>query len=204
MRDPTAEAPTALYLEHLLRPFGIELGQGRPPTKLLRHIDQRVDVKALYRRCDLQAYQSIQSKPMLDGVQLVLSFLGLPSNHAVFIGAYAVGLRSSAEAFEPPADSPIRAIWSATGYHYQLTKVGGLAPIEDRLVIDWGRARCRGRNGSDPKPSRSSNSCRPVMKWSSPATSTWCSTCTSCVALPDIGSRIALGTRCWGPLPASI
>lgn len=141
---PPIAPPTALHLEHLLQPFGLDVQEPGLRVKLVRHMDQQVDVWQLYRAGQLDSYQAFQSKPVLDGADLILSFLGMPANHAVFIGAYTVGARSSASAAsaasadlsgQQAALPPL----SAATHHYHLEPLAGLEALQERVVIDWGR-----------------------------------------------------------------
>ena len=148
MQQEHRSAP-ALYMEHLFQAVGVDL-QGTRRVKLVRHIDKRVDVHELHKKGLLEAYQSLQSKPCFDRVELVLAFLGLPASHAIFVGAFAVGARTSAGARKPNSDSPLLPIWSASEIHYEMTKRSGLAALEDRLVIDWGKGALAWRQWFKP------------------------------------------------------
>ena len=50
-------------------------------TKLVRHQDQRFDVSRLYRAGQFETYQSLQSRPVFEGAQRLVSFLGRPGYH---------------------------------------------------------------------------------------------------------------------------
>ena len=66
--------------------------------------------------------------------------LGEESAKSRFVGVYDVGPRRSAEDFPLPADCP-HPEWSDTSYnYYTLKKRDEFRDLEDRLVIDWGRA----------------------------------------------------------------
>lgn len=128
-----------LYLEHLLAPFGFSLQEAERRVKLVRHIDKRLDVWQLYRNGQLNDYQSIQSRPIFDGVDLVLAFLGREATHAVFAGAYRVGECVPADSNPLPDDSPVRAIVGAEDLRYRLELDNTYMSLHERVVIDWGK-----------------------------------------------------------------
>jgi hypothetical protein len=75
-----------LALEHLLQPLGLELVPIKKTVKLIRHVDQRVDVAKLYRddRGRFELYQAYQSGPVFSTSELLVSFLGRGECQAVW------------------------------------------------------------------------------------------------------------------------
>ena len=64
-------------------------------SKLVRHQDKRYDVHDLLRRGWLEAYQCFQSKPVFDGQDFVVSFVGTEGTKARLLGVYKVRGRQS-------------------------------------------------------------------------------------------------------------
>lgn len=121
----------------LLQLRGFDLGCR---TKFLRHQDKRYDVLDLLRQDWLDAYQSIQSRPILDGFDYVVSFVGLRGTRARFVGVYKVLGRRPADQAVIPYGSPFEDWRKPEHYFYELQRVSGFEDLEHRLVIDWGRA----------------------------------------------------------------
>jgi hypothetical protein len=109
-------------------------------TKFLRHRDARYDVHDLFRRGWLDAYQSIQARPLLDGFDYVVSFLGLSGTRARFVGIYKVLGRCPADQAVLPPGSPFEEWRRPDHYFYELQREPGFEDLEHRVVIDWGRA----------------------------------------------------------------
>lgn len=135
----SARPPQALFLEHLLAPFGLDLTAPALRVKLVRHMDKQVDVWKMYRGGELERYQALQASPRFDGVDIVVSFLGKPSTHAIFVGAYSVGARSLARTLAPPQSADLHQVWSRCEHHYELVPIAGLEALRERVVVDWGR-----------------------------------------------------------------
>lgn len=74
-----------LTLEALLMPFGFDPTK---LTKLVRHQDRRFDLERLYRTGDFEFYQSMQRRSVFGSCEQVVSFMGRPGTHAVFVGLY--------------------------------------------------------------------------------------------------------------------
>jgi hypothetical protein len=106
-------------------------------TKLVRHQDSRVDVHELLRNGLLEVYQAFQSKPVLDGLQYVVSFVGLDKGRARLVGVYKVGKRVSGR--EGRRLSGCHEAWANCRFFYHLTRVEGYEELEHRVVIDWGK-----------------------------------------------------------------
>lgn len=110
-------------------------------TKIVRHQDNRVDMRLLRRRGLFEFYQRTQAKDVFNCDQVV-SLIGDENRRAVFCGVYTVEGRrqlETSEAIDVPAGFP-RELLGAGGYLYELAKVSGFEALEDRVVIDWGDA----------------------------------------------------------------
>jgi hypothetical protein len=125
-----------LTLAHLLTPFGFDASR---PTKLVRHTDPRRNLRALYRAGQFDIYQSIQSTPVFADCELLVSFLGEPGNHAVFVGAYKVIGGSGPKTIKLPADFLEPEMDTSNHYEYVLERDTRFDEFKDRLVIDWGK-----------------------------------------------------------------
>ncbi|HZH13412.1 MAG TPA: GIY-YIG nuclease family protein [Archangium sp.] len=134
--DSAAVSP--LRLEHLLRPLGLDLtAYRRGRVKLVRHEDNRCDLRQLYREGRLDLYQSYQSKPVFTDVELLVSFLGRGERQAVFVGVYDVLGEMANRPLQPGEELPT-VFDVSTHVYYDLRKRPGFEVLEDRLVIDWG------------------------------------------------------------------
>lgn len=108
-------------------------------VKLVRHKDSRLDGEALRSPGWPDVYQRYQSNPVFDGCSQIVVFLGEESFNSRFVGVYDVGARLSAADFPLPPGCPPE--WTGPEYfYYPLEKRGGFEDLEDRLVIDWGKA----------------------------------------------------------------
>lgn len=123
--------------------------KGFDPTrsaKLVRHQDtrydvlhdRRYDVHDLLRRGLLEIYQSYQSKPVFDGCDVIISFVGEEGTKARFIGVYRVLRRIAGSDAPLPPDFPYQE-WRETPHFYQLEREPGFEDLENRVVIEWGK-----------------------------------------------------------------
>lgn len=127
-----------LGLHELLRSRGFTPDAKR--VKIVRHKDSRYDVETMRSQGWFDLYQSIQGPSVYEECDQIVVFIGEKGNAARFIGVYDVGARSAAELSPLPKDCPFRD-WSSPGnWRYQLEKRSGFEDLEDRLVIDWGKA----------------------------------------------------------------
>jgi hypothetical protein len=125
-----------LGIVDLLQIFGFD------PTcrsKLVRHQDRRWDSHDLFRRGWLDTYQCFQSRPVFDNVDFVISFLGVGGTQARLIGIYKVLGRSPGSSGRLPDGCPY-AEWRNSSYFYELARQPEFETLENRVVIEWGRA----------------------------------------------------------------
>lgn len=109
-------------------------------VKLVRHKDSRLDLEALRSAGWLDTYQKYQSKPIFDGCDQIVVFFGEEGFNSRFIGVYDVGARKPAEESSLPPEFP-HPEWAQAGhFFYALEKRSGFEDLEDRLIIDWGKA----------------------------------------------------------------
>ncbi|MBK9090190.1 MAG: GIY-YIG nuclease family protein [Holophagales bacterium] len=115
--------------------------RGFAPTgkvKLVRHQDSRWDVHELLRSGWLETYQRFQGKPVFDGLEYIVSFVGLEGSRARLLGVYRVcGSRPSGEVPLPPG-RPF-SDWQKSGICYDLERDEAFAEFEHRIVVDWGK-----------------------------------------------------------------
>lgn len=125
-----------LTLHSMLLQFGFDENRS---TKLVRHRDPRFDIEKIYRADQFDFYQSIQRQPVFQGCDQIVSFLGRPGIHAVFVGVYDV------DGVEEPCDRalpdgfPFPHMNTTNCYRYDLQMNDRFTDLRDRLVIDWGR-----------------------------------------------------------------
>ena len=107
--------------------------------KMIRHQQQNDDLYDIYRRNpnDFEIYQSFQGKPVLNCKYLV-SFIGRPHGHAMFVGVYRVDDVKPISEVTIPADYPYPGLIPEAGYWYELVKCDGYNDLIDRVVIAWG------------------------------------------------------------------
>jgi len=109
-------------------------------AKLVRHKDSRFDVEGLRDSGWLEVYQKYQSKPIFDGCDYIVVFIGEDGFTSRFIGLYSVGPRKSAADTRLPSECPFSDWTVPENVYYALTKCSGFEDLEDRVVIDWGKA----------------------------------------------------------------
>ena len=110
-------------------------------VKLVRHKDSSIDLEGLRTAGWFETYQKYQSRPVFDGCEQIVVFLGERGFNSRFVGVYDVGARRSASEVSLPLGCPYPE-WNAEPGHsfYPLDKRAGFEDLEDRLVIDWGKA----------------------------------------------------------------
>ena len=122
-------------LLRLLRTFGPNIWGAR--IKLVRHADARLDVHELRRRGFLDDYERRQGKPVFEGAEYILSFVGERGTRARFLRCRRV-VGVSAEVPPYPDGHPYPELPLGTHW-YDFAAVPGFEDLEDRVVIDWGR-----------------------------------------------------------------
>lgn len=105
--------------------------------KLVRHRDANLDLDDFLRRGWLQTYQAFQTRPVFDGLDYIVSFVGVAGTGARLEGVYEVGVRRMAQAIKLPPGVP-RASWNQADYYYELRRMPGFQELEHRVVVEWG------------------------------------------------------------------
>lgn len=108
-------------------------------AKLVRHQDSRYPAEELIRHGWLEAYQSYQSRPVFHECEQIVSFVGVEATRALFVGVYDVLEKDPAEGAPIPPGCPYLE-WLDSEHRYLLAKVEGYEDLEERLVIEWGKA----------------------------------------------------------------
>jgi|SRR5579862_3379254 len=106
--------------------------------KIVRHQDKRWDVEGLLLSGHLETYQAYQKK--IFDCDFVVSTVGQPRSRARFIGVYQVHGQRPATEVPPPPDFPCEGMIHLGDLFYDLRKVAGFGDLEERVIIDWGRA----------------------------------------------------------------
>jgi len=111
------------------------------PAKLVRHQTPRYDVHDLMRRGWLEYYQATQSRPVFDGCDRIVSFIGTGGTKARFIGVYRVnGKRRKFDARQVPSPAGFpHEYLKGVRYCYDLEREAGYEDLENRVVIEWGK-----------------------------------------------------------------
>lgn len=124
----------SLGIEDLLALRGFDSTR---PTKFVRHQDKRWDVHDLLRRGWLETYQAYQGRPVFDGCERIVSFIGAGGTKARLIGVYKIlGPKRNGRKVPLPADCPPGL---AGRYFYPLERETGYEDLENRVVIEWGK-----------------------------------------------------------------
>lgn len=122
-------------LHRLLRAFGPHIWDSK--IKLVRHADARIDVHELHRLGFLDDYERRQAKPVFEGAEYILSFLGERGTTARFLRCRRVtGVSTTVPAC--PVGHPCPELLLGTHW-YDFAAVPGFEDLEERVVIDWGR-----------------------------------------------------------------
>jgi hypothetical protein len=126
-----------MEMSELLALRGLDLTKR---IKLVRHLDQRLDLEEVRRRGFFDLYQAYQANPVFTGCDFIVSFRGTNDSRALLYGVFEVrGVRKSTTVPLPP-DCPFPQIYVPRGHFYELRRLQGFEDLEDRLVIDWGKS----------------------------------------------------------------
>ena len=110
------------------------------PTRLVRHQDPgRYDVHELRRDGWIDYYQGFQRRPVFDGCEQTVAFMGAGKTRARFLGVYRVAGRRDPQSVKLPRGFPFPEWQFDSEYFYDLEAVGGFEVLQDRVVIDWGK-----------------------------------------------------------------
>jgi len=125
----------ALFLRDILEIRDVDITER---IKVVRHQDSRRDVHLLYRMGLIEVYQAIQSRPVFDDAEYIVSFLGIENVQAQFIGFYRnVGRRHVSDLPSKP-DHELLGEVRDDFYWYDLEPIPVLDDLKERLIIKWG------------------------------------------------------------------
>ncbi len=109
--------------------------------KLVRHQEQGLDLQD-FPKDWLEAYQAFQEKPVFDGLDFIVSFIGAGRTQARLVGVYEVLGRKPGHAGRLPEGCPHKE-WLDSHYFYQMQRLSAFEALEGRVVIEWGKGTRR-------------------------------------------------------------
>lgn len=127
-----------MHLSSIFKEYGIDIEQ----TKLVRHPLNKEDVRDVYNRGMIEAYQSTQSKNCFDNCKYIAAFMGTNKTEALFIGMYEIieSVAGSEVASLMPEGYPYPEHFAADHIYYKMKKLDDMSDMNKKLVIDWGQA----------------------------------------------------------------
>lgn len=134
-----------LTINELLKLRGLDTTQS---IKIARHKDTRqdVDVHELLENGEFELYQSYQEKNQFKDCKYLISCVGLPNSHALFVGVYEVIGKENVNGFPDTIETSFKGKAKINSrYKYNLKKMQGFEDLEGRVVIKWtgiGQAWC--------------------------------------------------------------
>ncbi|MEH7495753.1 GIY-YIG nuclease family protein [Neobacillus niacini] len=124
-------------LKTLLEHYGLDTTKR---IKIARHKDEKrgYDLPLLYKKGQLDIYQSYQENPDFHNCEYLVSFLGIEKNQAVLIGVYEVmDIKPASRVPLPPQFIYYSNYKPTRRYYYELRKMDEFNDLTDRLVIEW-------------------------------------------------------------------
>lgn len=127
-----------MHLSSIFKEYGVDIEQ----TKLVRHPLNKGDVRDVYNRGMIEAYQSTQSKNCFDNCKYIAAFMGTNKTEALFIGMYEIieSVAGSEVASLMPEDYPYPEHFADDHIYYKMQKLDVMSDMDKKLVIDWGQA----------------------------------------------------------------
>lgn len=127
-----------MHLSSIFKEYGVDIEQ----TKLVRHPLNKEDVRDVYNRGMIEAYQSTQSKNCFDNCKYIAAFMGTNKTEALFIGMYEIieSVAGSEVASLMPEDYPYPEHFADDYIYYKMQKLDVMSDMDKKLVIDWGQA----------------------------------------------------------------
>jgi hypothetical protein len=109
--------------------------------KMLRHQVSGFDLHDIYKqnRSHFEVYQSTQGKFSLN-CDYVVSFIGAPHGHAVFVGVYKIEGDKPMSEIKLPRNFPYMELIEGARTWYDMVRCDGYEDLIDRVVIDWGQS----------------------------------------------------------------
>jgi hypothetical protein len=108
------------------------------PTKIarLKSNDPKCDLDDLRRKGWLDFWQATQRRPVFDGCEQVISFIGTEGTKARFIGVYRV---RKLDTRTKPRPEGYPDEWDTGEYYYDFEQESGYEDLVNRVVIEWGK-----------------------------------------------------------------
>lgn len=126
-----------MTLQELLGAKGVDLER----TKLIRHNLSNDEISTYYNKGYIELYQRIQRPSRFKNCDYVISFIGEEGTLGTFLGCYKVnGYTSFSPEKFPPDFPPMNLSTDTDCVDFDLEKTDILADLQNRLVIDWGKA----------------------------------------------------------------
>lgn len=122
-----------MTLQELLVSRGIDLER----TKLVRHNLSNDEVRTYYQKGYLELYQRVQRPTRFKNCDYIISFIGEEGTFGTFYGCYKVNGYVEYDPALIPADISMDIVSDVI---YNLEKTEILADLQNRIVIDWGKA----------------------------------------------------------------
>ncbi len=132
----TPRVSSPLDLRSVLALYDDQIGSRR--LRLVRHADTQVHLSAVVRAGFLEAYESVQGRPIFHSCDLILRFVAEEGTRARFAGAARV-LGHRAGVGPCPPGFPFPDIWGGN-WTYDLEPLKTFDELHERLVIDWGQS----------------------------------------------------------------
>lgn len=135
--------------------------------KMVRHLENSKEAPDFAElvstdRAALEFYQRFQNTDIFSRCEGFFSFVGLPEQRALFVGAYRLAGPTTHVALEPSDPSvpaAMRDLWGrwcsktpAMSFHYALERDPRFEPLEGRAVIDWGQGAIQWHQWETGKP----------------------------------------------------
>jgi hypothetical protein len=137
--------------------------------KVVRHLENSREAPdfgdlILTERSTVEFYQCFQGSDLFGNCDGIFSFVGLPSSRALFFGAYLrVGDGTSVrlQSDNPSVPASIKPLWQrwcrdqkpgASSFQYSLERDDRFAPLEGRVIIDWGAGALAWHQWKSDKP----------------------------------------------------
>ena len=127
-----------MHLSSIFKEYGIDIEQ----TKLVRHPLNKEDVREVYNRGMIEAYQSTQSKRCFDNCEYIASFMGTNKTEALFLGIYEIVDSVVGEMVKEmmPKGYPYPEHFDNDHMYYIMKKLDVMSDMDKKLVIEWGQA----------------------------------------------------------------
>ena len=127
-----------MHLSSIFTEYGVDISK----TKLVRHPLNKSDVRIVYDRGMIEAFQSTQSKNCFSNCKYVAAFMGTNKKEALFIGLYEVvdSIMGLDVRKMMPDGYPYPDHFDENHIYYVMKKLDLMSDMSNKLVIEWGDA----------------------------------------------------------------